>query len=100
MVQVAMIASRQLVWSWASVSCVRYPLYELEGEGFGARRKRQDGAPSTVSQRLSKGGGVLREVSQRLRGRHGQRLMNSNANRQSVLSVVTKVRVRVRIRVG
>ena len=55
MAQVAMIASRQLVWSWASVSCVRYPLYELEGEGFGARRKRQDGAPSTVSQRLSKG---------------------------------------------
>ena len=36
MAQVAMIASRQLVWSYVSVSCVRYPLYELEGEGFGA----------------------------------------------------------------
>ncbi len=93
MAQVAMIASRQMVWSYASVTCVRYPLYELEGEGFGARRKRQGGAPSTGSERLSEGSGVMKEVSQLLRGRQGQRHMNVNANRQSVLSVVTRERV-------
>ena len=93
MAQVAMIASRQMVWSYASVTCVRYPLYELEGEGFGARRKRQGGAPSTGSERLGEGSGVMKEVSQLLRGRQGQRHMNVNANRQSVLSVVTRERV-------
>ena len=73
--------------------CVRYPLYELEGEGYGARRKHQDGALSTGSERLSEGSSVMREVSQPLRGRQGQRQMNMNVNRQSVLSVVTKERV-------
>ena len=31
MAQVAMIASRQMVWSYASVTCARHPLCELEG---------------------------------------------------------------------
>ena len=35
MAEVALDSSRQLVWSYASVSCVRYPLYELEGDGYG-----------------------------------------------------------------
>jgi len=32
MAEVALDSSRQLVWSYASVSCVKYPLYELEGD--------------------------------------------------------------------
>jgi hypothetical protein len=73
--------------------CVRYPLYELEGEGFGARRQRHDGVSSTGSERLSESSGVMRELSQLSRGWQGQRLLNMNANRQSVLSVVTRERV-------
>ena len=73
--------------------CVRYPLYELEGEGFGARRKLQDGVLSTGSERLSEGSSVMGEASQPLRGRQGQRQMNMSVNRQSVLSVVTRERV-------
>ena len=95
MVQVAMIASRQIVWRYASVMCVRYPLYEIEGEGFGqavcmgmpmraGEAVAQPDRSSSESEGLSEmGGGGAGSSAVAKRPHHG--------SRQSVLSVVSSV---------
>ena len=102
MAEVALDSSRQLVWSYASVSCVRYPLYELEGDGHGKTLAQlrssivghgsHNGSGDGASRANSEASVFSSETSSAMgaKARHKGRGSNRGS---SVISVVSRERV-------